>query len=134
MDRAFLGRGWNFPPEFNKDTRSVKMVAGEEDIKQSLWILMGTRLLERVMRPDYGCGLNAMVFDTIDENTLTLLRDTIERAVLFFEPRIDLEQVDVDQQQAQKGLLLITLDYRIRETNNRSNMVYPFYFLEGTNI
>jgi len=134
MDNTFLGRGWGFPPEFDKLSSSVNMVAGKEDIDQSLRILMGTKLLERAMRPDYGCGLNALVFDTIDENTLTMLRDTIQRAVLFFEPRIELEAVDVDLEGSQEGRILITLDYTIRTTNSRSNMVYPFYYLEGTNI
>jgi len=134
MDKAFLGRGWSFPPQFNKTSSSVKMVAGKEDIDESLRILMGTKLLERVMRPDYGCGLKFLAFDSIDENILTLLRDTIQRAILFFEPRIDLDRIDVDEGQADEGVLYITLHYRIRATNSRNNMVYPFYYLEGTNI
>jgi len=95
---------------------------------------MGTKLLERVMRPEFGCGLRSMVFDIINETTLTQLRDTIQRAVLFYEPRIDLEGVYVDHSEAEEGRLLITLVYRIRATNSRSNMVYPFYYLEGTNL
>jgi len=134
MDQTFLGRGWSFPPEFNKTTKSAKMVEGEHDIDESLRILMGTKLLERVMRPEFGCGLRSMVFDIINETTLTQLRDTIQRAVLFYEPRIDLEGVYVDHSEAEEGRLLITLVYRIRATNSRSNMVYPFYYLEGTNL
>lgn len=134
MDHSFLGRGWGFPPAFDKGSRSVGMVAGEEDIDESLRILMGTRFLERVMRPDYGCGLRAMVFENINESTLTLLRNAIQRAVLHYEPRIDLVGIEVDKTSAKEGVLYITLDYRIRATNSRSNMVYPFYFLEGTNV
>lgn len=111
----------------------MRMVAGKEDIDESLRILMGTKLLERVMQPDYGCGLKSLVFETINESALTLLRDAIQRAVLYFEPRIDLEGVDVAEE-ADKGVLYITLNYRIRSTNSRSNLVYPFYYLEGTNI
>lgn len=133
-DKSFLGRGWAFPPRFDRRTRSIDMVAAEDDIEQSLRILMSTSPGERTMQPSYGCGLKAHVFDEITESTLAVIRDTIERAVLFFEPRITLENVDVDASQALDGVLLISLVYKIRATNSRSNIVYPFYFLEGTNV
>ncbi len=113
---------------------SAKMVAGTEDIDESLRILLGTKFLERIMRPDYGCGLTSLVFENINGNTLTLLRDAIQRAVLFFEPRIDLESIEVDDGAVNEGKLYLTLHYKVRATNSRSNLVYPFYFLEGTNI
>ncbi|HEX4164615.1 MAG TPA: GPW/gp25 family protein [Bryobacteraceae bacterium] len=138
MDQAtrslFLGTGWAFPPEFtaaNALHKGARMVSYEEDIRQSLHVLFSTQPGERVMRPGYGCGLRMRVFDSIDATTLTEIRDLIERAVLFCEPRITLEEVEVAEQDATAGLILIRVLYTIRTTNTRSNMVYPFYYLEN---
>lgn len=133
-DRAFLGRGWSFPPEFHRRGKQVRMVAEEEDVQEALRVLLSTVPGERVMRPTFGCGLRAMVFETMDESTLTEIEDVVERAVLFFEPRIELHRVVVDLVDELGGRLDIRLDYTVRGTNTRSNMVYPFYILEGTNL
>lgn len=135
-DKAFLGVGWSFPPEFHRqdDSLGVKMVAEEEDIRESLRILLATRPGERVMQPGFGCGLHAMVFESVEESTVTELKDIIERAVLFFEPRITLESIDVDTEDIADGHLKIQLNYRVRRTNTRSNIVYPFYYLEGSQV
>ncbi len=136
IDKAFLGVGWSFPPEFHRQgaTLGVKMVAEEADIAESLEILMSTRPRERLMQPSYGCGLHAMVFETINESTITCIKDLVDRAVLFFEPRITLESIDVNTEQALDGVLRIQLNYRVRQTNSRSNIVYPFYHLEGSQV
>lgn len=134
IDKSFLGTGWGFPPEFNKNSKSVRMVSSEEDIDESLRILMATKPQERIMQPAYGCGLKSLIFENINESTLTLMKDAIQRAVLFFEPRIDLEEIEIDEERADEGVLYIKLIYTVRTTNSRSNLVYPFYFLEGTNI
>lgn len=133
-DKSFLGTGWGFPPEFNKKAGAVRMVAGEEDIDESLRILIATLPRERVMQPAYGCGLKALVFENINESALTLIKDAIQRAVLFYEPRIDLEDVEINHEQAYDGVLYIKLVYTVRTTNSRSNLVYPFYFREATNL
>ena len=134
IDRAFLGTGWSFPPEFNKRVSGVMMVSEDDDIRESLTILLSTAPGERTMYPAYGCGLKALIFDTISESTITEITDVIERAVLFFEPRITLDRVEVDTETMYEGLITIQLTYTIRATNSRSNMVYPFYFREGTNV
>jgi phage baseplate assembly protein W len=136
IDKEFLGVGWAFPPEFHRrvDTLEVKMVAEEEDIRESLTILLSTSPGERVMQPSYGCGLQAKVFEIINESAITEIRDIIERAVLFFEPRISLEEIDVNTEDALDGRLKIQLNYKVRKTNTRSNIVYPFYFLEGSQV
>jgi len=136
IDKDFLGIGWSFPPEFHKhaNTLGVKMVAEEEDIGESLKILLSTVPGERTMQPTYGCGLHAMVFEDINESTITELKDIIERAVLFFEPRITLESVDIDTEGSLEGRLKIQLNYTVRKTNTRSNIVYPFYYLEGSQV
>lgn len=129
-----LGRGWAFPPQFTRDKKQLSMVSADEDIRQSLTILFSTTPGERVMQPDYGCALNGMVFESITPATITEIRDLIERAILFHEPRISLESVEVSVEDELGGIIEIDVTYRIRGTNTRSNMVYPFYFLEGTNL
>ncbi|MGQ7846055.1 GPW/gp25 family protein [Granulosicoccus sp. 3-233] len=131
---AFLGTGWSFPVSFSPRGRAVAMVSEEEDIREALRILFSTEPGERVMRPSYGGGLRAMVFEHIGQATVTEIRDRIERAVLFFEPRIDLEGVEIVVEDALAGIIEVTLSYRIRSTNTRSNLVYPFYLLQGTDI
>lgn len=134
VDKSFLGTGWSFPPEFNQTSKNVRTVSEEEDIRQSLFILFSTTAGERVMQPAYGCELRSMVFENITENTATVIKNIIERAVLFFEPRIDLDFVDLNTEQIDQGILNILVSYTIRATNTRSNIVYPFYFQEGTNV
>lgn len=128
---AFLGRGWNFPPSLSDD--GVKMVAYEEDIRQSLHILFSTSPGERVNRYDYGCPLRRYAFEPMNTETTMRMRNEIARAITLFEPRISLEDVSFEEQ-AEEGILLIRISYTILRTNSRSNMVYPFYLNEGTNI
>ena len=134
IDKSFLGTGWAFPPEFNKKANDVKLVSEEEDIQESLYILLSTSPGERIMQPSYGCGLRSMTFESVSESTITELKDIVERAILFFEPRVTLDAVRVDTGRVYDGVLEIILDYTVRTTNSRNNMVYPFYFKEGTNI
>ena len=130
-DTAFLGTGWAFPPSFDGHTRQARMVSQEHDIRESLHILLSTTPGERLMQPDYGCGLRRMVFEHLNDSTLTETRDVVQKAVLFFEVRITLNAVDVDESEWAEGLLRLTLDYTVRTTNTRTNMVYPFYFLHA---
>lgn len=131
-DRSFLGVGWHFPPEFNRITGGAKMVSAEEDISQSLEILLSTAPGERTMNPRFGCRLKLLVFEAIDEGAAVSIRDVIERAILFHEPRITVNRVTVDDAGIYDGRLDISIEYTIRSTNTRSNYVYPFYFREAT--
>ena len=123
---SFLGRGWSFPPRFDSRQRAM-MVAHEEDIEESLRILFRTRVGERVMQHAYGTWLHQMVFEEITEQTVTAMIDMIRKSVMFFEPRIDLERVDARPAGDDMARLDVLLDYRIRTTNTRHNMVYPLY-------
>ena len=134
VDPSFLGTGWSFPPEFDGTSKTVQTVSAEDDIQQSLFILFSTTPGERVMQPSYGCDLRSMVFENITESTVTAIRDMIEKAILFFEARVDLNFIDLDAEKIEQGILYILVDYTVRATNTRSNIVYPFYIQEGTNI
>ena len=128
---AFLGKGWSFPPTLTED--GVDMVAYEQDIEQSLYVLLSTSPGERVNRYDYGCPLRKYTFEVMDTEIVTQMRNDITRAVMLFEPRITLEEVSFEKKE-EEGVLLVKLVYTIVRTNNRSNMVYPFYLNEGTGI
>lgn len=133
-DNAFLGVGWAFPPAFSQQHGSCLMVTDQQEIEQSLRILFATRPGERLMQPDYGCNLHPYVFSMLDEHALANITEAIQHAVLFYEPRVNLLAVNSDLTRFHDGILLIQLDYQIRGTNSRHNMVYPFYLLEGTEV
>ena len=132
--KSFLGRGWGFPPEFNRATKAVNMLEDEADIKSSLEILLSTRLGERVMVPDYGCNLDELLFKPLTLTLKTFVIDLIKTAILYYEPRIDLNKIEIDPTDELEGVLLINLDYTVRATNSRKNMVYPFYKAEGNEL
>lgn len=136
VDKSFLGTGWGFPPEFNING-SVRYVSAEDDIYESLYILLSTSPGERVMQPTYGCGLKTQIFEEINETAVTVIVDLVRRAILFFEPRVLVESITVDSDSKEdvlNGLIKINITYIVRATNNRHNIVYPFYFTEGTNV
>ena len=140
-DNSFLGRGWAFPPGFHHTSRGAVMASAEDDIAQSLRILFGTTPGERVMQPTYGCDLKFMVFEELNESTITDIRDAVERAVRFFEVRVTLNAVTVEEGEWQgddrgwsEGVLRIVLDYTVRATNTRNNLVYPLYLREGSGV
>ena len=110
------------------------MVSAELDIQQSLQILLATAPGERVMQPTFGCGLKGKMFENFNESSATLMKDLIQRAILFFEPRVSVDKIDIREQDVQAGEVIIDIAYIVRATNSRHNMVYPFYFREGTNV
>jgi len=131
-DQAFLGTGWSFPPTFTPGGADVALVSGAEDIQQSLQILLSTRLGERVMQDEFGCDLHGVLFEEVDQSLINTVNSMIADAILYHEPRITLDQLDVTESPAEQGLLLISLEYTVRSTNSRFNMVYPFYINEAT--
>jgi phage baseplate assembly protein W len=131
-EQSFLGTGWNFPPSFTKGGAEVTMVSGVEDIHQSLQILLSTSLGERVMQEDFGCDLSRVMFEEMDQDLMNSLTSIISDAILYHEPRITLDDLDIPESQNQPGLLLISITYTIKSTNSRFNMVYPFYINEAS--
>lgn len=131
---SFLGTGWGFPPEFNKTAKHVVMTSNEEDIKKSLEILLTTRLGERIMVPTYGCNLDELLFKPLDRTLKTFVVELIRTAILYHEPRIDVIKIDISETDELEGKLLVKIEYLIRSTNSRRNVVFPFYKEEGTNI
>lgn len=133
-DTSFLGTGWSFPPRFNNQLATVETVSGEDDIFQSLQILLTTQLNERVMRSDFGCDLSALLYENITITLLTKIKGIIQNAILKYEPRIDLLDVDFQSGETEinYGIIKIDILYKIRATNSRKNYVFPYYLEEGT--
>lgn len=132
-DIKFLGKGWSFPPRFDKVHSKLYISTGDTDIRESLAILLGTSPGERFLYPKYGCDLSDLAFESL---TITLkgdLTDKIQMAITLFEPRIRLQTVDFESNVAE-GIVYLHLIYEIRATNSRTNMVFPYYFKEGTDI
>src|SRR5215475_3796719 len=128
--KAFLGVGWSFPPCTAADG-STAMSAYEKDVEQAVRIIIGTDWGERVMRPDFGAGLNSFVFGPLNQTTLRMVQTRVEDSLIKWEPRIDVEKVKVSLDSNQPGKLLISVTYRVRVTNSVHNLVYDFYLKEG---
>lgn len=134
MTKSFLGTGWSFPPAFNAGSKTVEMTSEETDVQRSLQILLSTRQGERVMLPDYGCNLDEMIFEPMTTTFKTYISEMVKTAILFYEARIDLNSVTVDDSNETEGVIVLVIDYTIRTTNSRFNFVYPYYKIEGTEI
>jgi phage baseplate assembly protein W len=129
--KDFLGRGWAMPVELDPRTGLVARVAYEEDIRQSIRITLETSPGERVMRPNFGCGIHDLVFTALDSTVIQQIRSTVEEALRRCEARIDVIGVTVDEDATAEGKLLVEIEYRVRKTNQTGNLVFPFYFREG---
>jgi len=134
MAGDFLGRGWSFPPDFTLPVAGVAMLEDDADVASSLEILLSTIPGERVMQPLYGCNMSELVFEELDTRIKTLMADKIESAILYFEPRVTLQSVKLDDSRIIEGVVLIQVIYVVKSTNSRFNFVFPYYVQEGTDI
>lgn len=132
--KSFLGTGWAFPITFDHEQSTVNMASEVQDIEQSLTILLRTRPGERVMRPDYGCALDDLLFEPVDAGIITYIKDLISSAILYYEPRVNLQNINILTEPAMvwEGKVLIELNLVVRSTNGRFNYVYDYYKREAT--
>lgn len=131
---SFLGTGWSFPVCFDPLGHEIRMVSDQVDIEESIRIILGTLPGERVMQPTFGCNLRRLVFETVDARLVTEINHLVYNALLDFEPRVNFLGAEVLDRSVLSGLVRLRIDYSIIVTNTRHNMVYPFYFTEGTNL
>lgn len=129
MAREFLGRGWRFPVVLDATDSTTKIAeAGDEDkIRQSIEIILRTAPGERVTRPDFGCGIHELVFDSLGGQLIGRVISVVASALATWEPRIDVLDVTAQRDTDDPTRLLIEIDYRVRSTNSRFNLVFPFY-------
>ena len=126
-DSDFLGLGWNFPIGLDHGGQVELTPDGEEGVRQSIWMILGTSRGERVMRPDFGCGIHDLVFGVNDAATATAVAGAVRDALATWEPRIDVLDVYAVPDPSRPSLLTIEINYQVRSTNSRFNLVYPFY-------
>ena len=130
MVEEFLGTGWQFPVD--TDNRGdVAVSSADEDIRESIRIILGTAKGERLMRPEFGCDIHKHLFSAATPATLNLIESSVREALVRWEPRIDIESVEAHTDDAEPNKVLIEIAYHVRTTNSLSNMVYPFYLTEG---
>lgn len=127
MDDGFLGSGWSFPVRLD-ERGTVRMTAdGAEAVRQSIWMILGTAPGERMMRPDFGCDLHDLVFGVPDAGTANAVCSAVREALTRWEPRIDVLDVYAPPDPTDPNRLLIEINYQVRSSNSRFNLVYPFY-------
>jgi uncharacterized protein len=131
QSRAFLGTGWAFPVRLARTTGLIESVSFEEDIRQSIRLILSTSKGERVMRPDFGCGIHDLVFAAVSTQLITRIKREVQDALRTHEARIEVQRVEVETARLSGGRLDVVIDYRVRATNQPGNYVYPFYFQEA---
>lgn len=145
MGGAFVGVGWGidrnpeqtggiayFDLKVPEGTRQIARAEYEVSVRQGIFIVLNTAKGERVMRPDFGCGIHELVFAVNDSTTRGLAEHEVREALTRWEPRIDLQRVKVSATGSEGEVLLISIDYRVRATDSRFNLVYPFYLQRGS--
>ncbi|QGQ96641.1 baseplate protein [Paenibacillus psychroresistens] len=132
MGNAFLGRGWKFPIQVDETTGRIMTSEFEEDIAESIRIIIGTTKGERVMRPNFGSGIQKFLFGLTDSTTINLLKSEVKESIREWEARVGDIEVEAELDRSQSGKLLVTVSYIVRSTNNMHNLVFPFYINEGS--
>lgn len=126
----FLGNGWAFPFRISP-SGGIGLSRQERDIEEALRIILSTAKGERHMRPQFGCGIHDLVFASNDATTAGLVYTYVEEAIGWWEPRVEVRDITVSADTAEGNMLLITIHYRIRATNDERNLVYPFYLIRS---
>ena len=126
-DTDFLGAGWNFPVGLDGGGQIELTSDGEQSVRQSIWTILATSPGERVMRPDFGCGIHDLVFGVNNAATATAVTRAVREALATWEPRIDVLDVYASPGGPGPSVLVIEINYHVRSTNSRFNLVYPFY-------
>lgn len=130
MARDFLGTGWSYPVRTDHQG-NIKLEAADKNIERSIRIVLDTAKGERIMRPNFGCGIHDQVFSSLSPATLNRIEESVRRALVEWEPRIEVERVDANPDPSDPGTVLIDIGYWVESTNSHDNLVYPFYINEG---
>src|ERR1044072_1654587 len=131
INLPFIGKGWSFPPAFNKTLKNVEHREGNDDIVESLHILLTTIPGERIYDTSYGCDLTPLLFEPFTTSLKPGLSERIRTAIILYEPRIEFEGTEFNLS-LEEGIMYISVNYLIKKNNSRFNMVFPFYLKEGT--
>ncbi|MDD3246392.1 MAG: GPW/gp25 family protein [Methanosarcina sp.] len=130
MEKEFLGIGWKYPVGVEADG-SISRSSYEENIRESILLILGTAKGERLMRPEFGCSIHDYAYSTMDTLTRRMIENSVYEALVAWEPRIEVNEIKALTEKALEGKLLISIDYKVRRSNTQVNLVYPFYLKEG---
>jgi phage baseplate assembly protein W len=130
MKQEFLGVGWKYPVQLDEQSQ-IAVSRYEQDVREAIWIVLSTAPGERLMHPDFGCGIHEYVFAPNNTRTAGLVRFHVEEALARWEPRIELQEVQVQADPSDPTVLLVSISYQVRATDSRFNLVYPFYLERG---
>jgi hypothetical protein len=128
MSEDFVGNGWAFPV-MTDSTGGIALVSGPREVEESIRLVLSTSPGERPMRPEFGCGIHDLVFAPLSASTIGRIREEVRQSILRWEPRVDLHALDVSPDEDEPSLLLISISYSIRRTNDPRNLVFPFYVI-----
>lgn len=128
MERHFLGQGWRYPIRVD-GSGGIAMSRGEDDIEHAIIVILGTSKGERVMRPEFGSSIHDFVFAPNNATTHGLLEYHVRDALTYWEPRIDVDDVDVRADEMNPSRVLIDIGYTVKATNDSRNLVYPYYLI-----
>ncbi len=127
---SYVGRGLGFPLRIDANG-SMALESGFADVDKAIRVILSTAIGERPMRPAFGCGIWDLLFEPINANTLGLMEDAVHEAISRWEPRVELDGIEVVADPASPGAVSIRIAYRLRATNDRRNLVHPFYLIPG---
>jgi hypothetical protein len=122
----FIGKGWSFPLGVSA-TGGIALSGGDDEIAESIRLILGTAIGERPMRPEFGCGIHDLTFSAVDSSFSGLVSYEVRGSLLRWEPRIDVADITVTLDPHREGVVLIGVEYALRTTNDRRNLVFPFY-------
>jgi phage baseplate assembly protein W len=128
VETDFVGTTIAFPMDVD-GTGAIAMVSGNDAIERSLTMILSTAPGERVMRPEFGCAIWDLLFDPVNDNTLGLMAQSVRQAIAQWEPRIEVTEVSAQPNPDDTSLVMIDIDYQVKATNDRRNLVYPFYVI-----
>ena len=128
MSEDFIGQGWAFPIRTDA-TGGIALVSRQQELAESIRLILGTAKGERPMRPEFGCGIHDDVFSPMDATTAGRVAYDVRAALDRWEPRVDVTAVDVTYREGAQGVMYVDITYRERETNDRRNLVFPFYVI-----
>jgi phage baseplate assembly protein W len=129
VNKDFLGRGWKFPVKVDA-CGNIAISQHEQNIREAMEIILSTAKGERVMQPDFGCGIFDFTFAALNTATAGMIEASVREALTLWEPRMEVDKVDVSADKSEEGKIIICINYKVRATNNEFNLVYPFYLKE----
>lgn len=129
-----LGTGWEFPPRFDRNLNGPSMLEGATDVENSIYVIIHTKIGERILRNQFGSNIHQLLFEPLNENMKTYMTDSLKRSLASSEPRIEVQSIELNQFNPGEGKIDISVIYTLIQTNVTNNLVIPFYTPDNINL